>query len=103
MAVKPITPGDVAKQKGESFPDAVFEAFNEIIAASFVDGCADFTVAEVVKLMVSKGLSEKDIFDRHWLDVEAVYEKAGWHVVYDKPPGFNESYEANFAFTVKRK
>ena len=102
MSVKPITPADAAGQKQKSFPDAVFVAFNEIIATSFVDGCADFTVAEVVKLMVSKGLSEKDISDRHWLDVEAVYEKAGWHVVYDRP-GFNESYEANFAFTVKRK
>lgn len=102
MSVKPLTPGDVAKQKGESFPDAVLEAFNETIAANCVDGYATFTVDEVVKLMVKKGLKRDQIFARHWLDVEDIYRKAGWKVVFDQP-GYNESYQACFAFTAKKK
>ncbi len=102
MTVKPITPGEVAKQKEGQFPEEVFQAFNEIIAANYVDGRANFTQDAVVTLMISKGLVKEDIYDNNWLDVEPVYEKAGWKVEYDKP-GFNESYTANFTFTAKRK
>ena len=102
MSVKPITPGGVASQKGKSFPDAVFEAFNEIITANCINGRAAFTVNDVVKLMVLKGIKKLYIFDKRWLDIEEVYTKAGWKVVYDQP-AYNESYEANFTFTAKRK
>lgn len=102
MAVKPITPSEVAGQKRESFPDEVFEAFNEIIAANCVNGRSNFTQDAVVKLMVSKGLKSAEIFDKHWLDVEEVYREAGWKVEYDKP-GYNEDYSSNFTFTAKRK
>ncbi len=100
MPVQPIRPSEVAKQKKASFPDAVFEAFNEAIAANWVNGSSSFTQDEVVKLMVSKGL--KNIFNNGWLNVEEVYEKAGWKVEYDSP-GYNESYSASFTFTAKRK
>lgn len=32
--------------------------------------------------------------------LDAVYEKAGWKVSYDKP-GYNESYDPYFKFTAK--
>jgi hypothetical protein len=32
------------------------------------------------------------------MDVEDVYQKAGWEVEFDKP-GYNEDYEANFKFS----
>jgi len=92
----------VAKQKGELFPDAVIEAFNEAIAANYANGQSSFTVEKVVKLMISKGLKEEEIRKEHWLDVEEVYRKAGWNVEEDHP-GFNESYTATFTFTPKRK
>ncbi|MBI2326229.1 hypothetical protein HYU91_02465 [Candidatus Collierbacteria bacterium] len=102
MSVRPLTPATVAKQKVESFPDAVIEAFNEAIAASYVNGRSSFTVGEVVKLMISKGLKRAKIFDNNWLDIEEIYRKAGWTVEYDQP-GYNETYEPNFTFTAKRK
>ena len=102
MAVKPITPNEVAGKKQEIFPDEVFEAFNEVIATKCVDGRASFTVDEVVAVMVSEGLKRNDIFANHWLDVEDVYRKAGWVVEYDQP-GYNEDYSAFFVFTAKKK
>lgn len=101
MAVEPITPDDIAGQKRESFPDEVFEAFNEIIAANCVNGRSCFTQDAVVRLMISKGLEIDEIIAKHWLDVEEVYRKAGWKVGYDKP-GYNEDYSANFTFTAKK-
>ncbi len=93
----------VAEQKVESFPDAVIEAFNEAIAASYVNGRSSFTVEKVVRLMISKGLSLPKILDNNWLDIEEIYRKAGWMVEYDQP-GFNETYESNFTFSkTKRK
>jgi hypothetical protein len=50
-----------------------------------------------VALLVKKGLKKQQIFDDNLLDVEEVYEKAGWKVEYDKP-AFNESYPATFTF-----
>lgn len=100
MAVKPITPREVASLKQVLIPDAVIEAFNEMIAANFNGGYSSFTQEAVVKLIVKKGISRNDLFSNNWLDVEPIYEKSGWKVEYDKP-GYNESYEPTFSFKKK--
>lgn len=98
MPVKPIRPNEVEKAKAQSFPDAVIESFNELIKRHFTGRSATFTQDEVVKLIASKGLKRKDIFDNHWLDVEPTYRDIGWKVEFDKP-GYNEDYDAMFTFT----
>jgi hypothetical protein len=97
--VGPIKPSEVAKLKANIFPDAVFEAFNELLARGSV-GNRSITIKtkDVVALMEEKGLKRDDIFNKGWLDVEDVYRKAGWKVEYDKP-GYNETYEATFKFS----
>ena len=40
------------------------------------------------------------IFSNHWLDVEDIYRKQGWKVVYDSP-GYDESYDAYYEFRKK--
>lgn len=100
--VKPIKPGEVAAKKQKDFPDAVFEAFNELIAENFGGGSARFTQEKAEKLMVAKGLGRSDIYKKGWMDIEDVYEKAGWKVDYDRP-GYNESYAATFTFSAKRQ
>ena len=82
----------------KDFPDAVFDAFNELIAQKFSGGSATIKQDDVVALMVQKGLDRQEIFDKGWLDVERVYRSQGWKVQYDKP-GYNESYAANFTFS----
>ncbi len=97
---RPLTPAEVSRKKKEIFPKAVFDSFNELIAKSFSDGEAYVGQDEVVRLMVRKGLNRQRIFSEGWLNIEGVYEDAGWKVDYDKP-GFNEDYEASFTFTKK--
>ena len=100
--VSPIKPEEVAEKKEQSFPDAVFEAFNELIVHNFLNGSATIKQDDILKLMTQKGLNRKEIIDKGWLDVEGAYRAAGWKVEYDKP-GFNESYPATFTFTRKGK
>ncbi len=101
MTAKPITPSEVNKKKVELLPDAVLEAFNELIAENW-DGVSSTVLQKtVVERIVSKGYSSDQVFDNHWLDVEDVYRGAGWKVEYDKP-GYCESYDAYFVFRKKR-
>jgi hypothetical protein len=95
--VSPVRPDEVAKEKEKTFPDAVLESFNQLIIQKFSGGRATISQDDIVALMVEKGLDRTEIFKRGWLDVERVYQAAGWEVEYDKP-GFNESYPATFTF-----
>lgn len=100
--MKPIKPNEVAEAKVNSIPDEVFEAFNELITENFSNGRAVVQQEDVAKrIRVKMGRKADGMFDKGWLDVEGVYEKAGWRVTYDKP-GYNEDYEANFTFAKKR-
>lgn len=118
MPVKPIRPDDAAVAKTEVFPDAVIEAWNEIIAKHYVNGHSNFTQLEIANHIALKmglvpceaqakggqdldralAVARTQIFEEHWLDVEPLYERYGWKVTYDKP-AYNETYEANFTFT----
>ena len=95
--IKPITPDHVVREQKNAFPNEVFEAFNELISRECVGGDGVIKQSDVVALMVKKGLKRKDIFDNGWLNVESIYQSAGWKVEYEKP-GFNETFEANFTF-----
>lgn len=100
--VRPIKPSEVAKKKKNDIPDAVFEAFNELIAKKFSDGYATVKQADAVALMEKKGLNPNEVYNNGWLNVEEVYRAAGWKVEYDKP-AYNESYPATFTFSTRRK
>jgi len=100
---RPIRPDEVVHLKEASIPPEVFDAFNELIALKFDGKSAYISQKAVIAKILSKfegnvTVSRTTIFDKHWLDVEDVYCKAGWTVKYDKP-GWNETYEANFTFT----
>lgn len=102
----PIKPKDVAKLRKHIIPEEVFEAFNEMIAASWDGRSAVVFQNEVAALACEKlvrrnpDFTESDLYARGWLDIEDLYRKAGWSVSYDKP-GYNEDYEASFRFTKK--
>ena len=58
----------------------------------------DLFVDEILKcapeeLQVTRSM----IFEKHWLDFEDIYRKAGWFVNFDKP-AYNETYDAFFEF-----
>lgn len=106
--VRPIRPSEVGEQQKASIPAAVLEAFNELIAANYVNGSATVRQGDVVRLALRKmdgdgpfDPGEETRFNSKWLNVEEVFRDAGWTVTYDKP-GFNESYEPTFRFTKGR-
>jgi formate-dependent phosphoribosylglycinamide formyltransferase (GAR transformylase) len=101
--IEPIKPDDVVQAKKASFPSQVIEAFNEMIVANWNNRSSTVKQCDVANLIASKmGLETTDsIYANHWLDVEDVYQKAGWKVVYDKP-AYCETYEATFTFSRSR-
>jgi len=100
-AVRPIKPSEVANKKLINFPDAVFEAFNQLIAQNFSGGSAVVKQKDVVALVVGRGIEAEAIYKNHWLDVEDVYRAAGWRVMYDKPAYCEDWYDPYFKFSKK--
>ncbi len=98
--MKPITPDEVVSLKKKNIPPFVIDCFNKLIAKKW-DGCsAHVKQDEIVGEIIALGIERHVIFDDHMLDVEGVYEDAGWKVKYDKL-GYNETYDVFFIFTKK--
>jgi hypothetical protein len=98
--VGPIKPSEVRALKTESIPEKVFEVFNALIAAAW-DG-RSATVRQdqaLTRIAMALDVDTSQVFARHLLDIEESYRAAGWDVHYDKP-GYNETYEATFRFTL---
>jgi len=98
-SIKPIKPDEIGKIKVENLPEIVIISFNELITERFHGGSATFKQDEVVDRIISKepNLTQKEIFDKHYLDVENMYREIGWKVKYNKP-AYNETYPATFTF-----
>jgi len=97
----PITPADVID--GKVIPDEIIKSFNEVIQKNWNGEESTFKQKDIVANIVDSGFCVCEaIFANHWLDIEALYEKSGWLVKYDKP-GFSEDYDAYFTFKPKKK
>ena len=106
--IKLITPSEVDDVKTAKIPDAVFEAFNEMIAENW-DGSQSIVKQPAVMLRVLEKLKQdfpeitrQDVFDKKWLDVEHFFRKAGWKVEYDKG-AYYDTYDPYFTFEKGRK
>jgi hypothetical protein len=101
--VKPLSPTDVELEKGSNVPDAVIRAVNILLKQKARDGFATILQKEIIHLAMDLDpwLKSSDLHERGGLDIEALYEKVGWSVTYDKP-GFNENYEPTFEFQKKK-
>jgi hypothetical protein len=100
--VKAISPGDVPAQKKADLPSFVLDEWNKIIAEkSSSGGSVRIMQDDIIERLVPHSTGGRaEVFAKHWLDIEPIYEEAGWKVVYDKP-GYNEEYKASFRFTPK--
>lgn len=96
---EPISPEQAAELKPTVVPPAVYEAFNHfLILRSDGDRTITITQPEVVARIEA----QLPNLDYSWLNVEDTYRKLGWTVEYDRP-GFNETYDAFWTFSPKRK
>ena len=93
----PMSPAEAMELQVQQIPDEVFVAFNALIAQNLSYGRATVKQHDVVARLEGQGMNRRDIYDRHWLDVEVSYRALGWKVIYDKP-GYNETGEAYFEF-----
>jgi hypothetical protein len=99
----PMKPSDVRAMKTATIPEGVFAVFNRLIAASW-DGHEARVSQKVAASEVSAALNipRSEVYERHYLDVEESYRALGWNVEYDKP-GYNETYDATFHFTLGKR
>lgn len=95
--VEAISPKQIGVAKAKLFPDAVFEAFNELIAENYTNGRAVVNQDAVVARIKQKLSDSVVAFKHDYLNVEEVYREKGWKVSYDKP-AYNENYDATFTF-----
>jgi len=79
---RPIVPEDVLRVRAESFPDEVYVAVNGLIAERLQGQYALISVKGLVQRMVELGLDRKEIKEKGWDKVGAVYKQAGWKVEY---------------------
>jgi len=115
ITVKPITPDEVGAKQATQIPSFVVEAFNIEIAKHYdnISRVAKVPQSSVLEQIVKQQTADyeeetvdatqrlkKQAFENKWLNVEAMYEDAGWKVSYEKP-GYNESGDAYFTFKKK--
>lgn len=103
---KPITPKEAEERQIGGIPDFIVEAVNQLIAEGIGGGdSVRILQKDIVDLALKsapEGITSAVIFNKKWMDIEPLFQKAGWIVEYDKP-GYCESYEASFTFKKKRK
>lgn len=97
---RPIKPEEVRARRIDFIPSIIFETINTIICEKF-DGNATLKQEDILNRVCNEnsGLTRREIFDKHYLDIEPFYQEQGWKVEYDKP-GYNESYPATFTFKI---
>ena len=107
---EPIKPENVAAFKLRHIPNEVIDAVNELISLKYVCNSDDIRIyqKDIIEVAKSKMYPATDnidsgsgYFDYNWLNIEKIYEDAGWAVKYDKP-AYNESYDAYFIFREKK-
>jgi hypothetical protein len=108
---KPITPAEACEALNNRVPEFIIEAVNRLLKAKIRVNQVTITILqsdvinEAIKIYKERAslwdaeLTKSMIFDKGWLDIEPIFEKAGWQVEYDKP-AYNETFRAaSFKFT----
>ena len=90
-----------------TFVNFYFSSIQQGIQSAHV--VQDDVIAEILSIMNGPAtcgivdhvpVTRNDIFAKKWLDVEPIFEKAGWEVSYDSPV-YCENYRAYFIFKQK--
>jgi len=106
--MKPISPEKVEQIRIHEMPEAIIQATNEMIVRKWNGSSATVKVDEIIEQYFRlKGLhtkantrERKELFDKHYLDIEPAYREAGWKVKFEKPD-YTESFPSYFVFSKK--
>lgn len=100
--ITPVTPAEVRKGMPGAVPDFIIAVFNGFLAERARNGHArikqDDVIREVMKHSDEENFARQDIFDRCWLDIEGIYEAAGWNVEF-RQPSIGDSFDAYYEFS----
>lgn len=107
-SVTPITPVEAKASRIDLIPWFVIQGFNNMIVknlsgrGNYASFKQDAVVKEILDIANAEGetVNSNQLFQNKWLDIEHIFEKAGWKAEYDKP-GYNESGDAYFKFSAK--
>lgn len=99
--VNPIKPSEVAEEKQANIPNEVIDCFNKLIVKNMLGNSSVIKQCDIVSA-ICKAMNIKSniVYGKQYLDVEDIYRKEGWKVVYDKP-AYCETYEPTFTFSKK--
>jgi len=97
----PMRPKELLAMKRSQIPEAVFDAFNKLIASNW-DGCkAIILKSEAVDALTKAlGVENSEIYRLGYLEIDDLYRREGWLVEYDKP-AYNENYQASWTFQME--
>lgn len=101
----PISPNDIADAKLKYIPEGVFDAFNEMIIEKFNGDTARVELRDVRRRIILKVpeydgqvVTDQFVFERGWLDIEAVYERNGWSSVKFIKAAYDENFNSYYEF-----
>jgi hypothetical protein len=97
--VAPITPQEIENSRLAEIPDAVIECFNAEIARNFFSNVS-IVLRNEIKALIKDKIRDRP-FQAEWLDIEPIYEQAGWSVRYERDMYGLDNFQARFRFTRK--
>lgn len=107
--IRPILPKEIDDAKSATVHPKLIEAANNLIVKEWNGYSANFKLKELVAefVRITEGdehneSAKSKVYKDQNLNIEDIFRKAGWKVNYDSP-GYNESYDAYFEFTKKKK
>ena len=100
--IRPVTPADMPK-KSDRIPDEVISAVNTMIIAGWDGDEAHVVQDDIIREALTNfngsniKMTRDELFDRHYLDIEECFRKAGWEVEYYSPER-GETFKSYFRF-----
>ena len=100
MASTPFTFDDVKKSKKSHNMDIIIDAVNKLLVKNFSKRSSiiisqDELIKEIKSL--NDAVTNSELFENHYLDIEDLYENYGWKVTYNKS-AYNEESSSTFTF-----
>jgi hypothetical protein len=100
--IKPITPDEIRTRKLALMPSAVIEVFNSLIVEKWNGREATIRQIEAAERIAAKlEVSVDSVLNNNLLDIQLIFEGAGWHVLSYNKLACNETEEPTIRFTKK--
>lgn len=101
-SIESSTPKEVEESVEYVIHPAIIQAVNELLKEEYVSGKSvvllQKTIVKKAK-SICKELTEKKIFDKHWMDFEPIFRQAGWKVSYESSAWCETYFDEYYKFS----